>query len=99
MLREAAPVYEHPLGFWILTGYEDVFWLLRAGLSVEDRNMADGPLTQLREQMRGDDQPARADAQDEDGARGTTLHSTRQPAQPDRGRASSQRRYRAAPAT
>jgi cytochrome P450 len=56
-LRAAAPVYEHPLGFWLLTGYEDVSWLLRAGLSVEDRNVADGPLKQLREQMRGDETP------------------------------------------
>lgn len=56
-LRAAAPVYEHPLGFWLLTGYEDVFWLLRAGLSVEDRNVADGTLKQLREQMRGDEMP------------------------------------------
>jgi len=54
-LREAAPVYEHPLGFWLLTRYEDVSWLLRAGLSVEDRNVGDGPLKQLREQMRGDE--------------------------------------------
>src|SRR5215831_6422749 len=50
-LREAAPVYEHPLGFWLLTCYDDVSWLLRAGLSVEDRNIADGPLRQLRDQM------------------------------------------------
>jgi cytochrome P450 len=54
-LREAAPVYEHPLGFWLLTRYEEVSWLLRAGLSVEDRNVGDGPLKQLREQMRGDE--------------------------------------------
>src|SRR5262244_3069684 len=56
-LRDAAPVYEHPLGFWLLTCYDDVSWLLRAGLSVEDRNMADGPLKQLRDQMRGDEMP------------------------------------------
>jgi cytochrome P450 len=56
-LREAAPVYEHPLGFWLLTRYDDVSWLLRAGLSVEDRNLADGPLLQLREEMRGDEMP------------------------------------------
>jgi cytochrome P450 len=55
-LREAAPVYEHPLGFWLLTGYEDVSWLLRAGLSVEDRNVADGPFRQLREQLYGPEQ-------------------------------------------
>jgi cytochrome P450 len=55
-MREAAPVYEHPLGFWLLTRYEDVSRLLRAGLSVEDRNVGDGPLRQLREQMRGGDE-------------------------------------------
>jgi cytochrome P450 len=55
VLRDAAPVYEHPLGFWLLTCYDDVSWLLRAGLSVEDRNLADGPFTQLREQMLGDE--------------------------------------------
>jgi cytochrome P450 len=53
-LRAQAPVYQHPLGFWLLTRYDDVSWLLRAaGLSVEDRNVAEGPLTQLREQLRG----------------------------------------------
>src|SRR5215475_1169891 len=56
-LRETAPVYEHPLGFWLLTRYDDVSWLLRAGLSVEDRNLADGPLRQLRDEMRGDEMP------------------------------------------
>jgi cytochrome P450 len=54
-MRDAAPVYQHPLGFWLLTCYDDVSWLLRAGLSVEDRNLADGPFTQLREQMLGDE--------------------------------------------
>jgi cytochrome P450 len=52
MLRAEAPVYEHPFGFWLLTRYEDVSWLLRAGLSVEDSNVADGPFRQLQEQMR-----------------------------------------------
>src|SRR5215813_336883 len=56
-LRETAPVYEHPLGFWLLTRYDDVSWLLRAGLSVEDRNLADGPLRQLRDEMRADEMP------------------------------------------
>src|SRR5215470_10943051 len=56
-LREAAPVYEHPLGFWLLTCYDDVSWLLRAGLSVEDRNLADGPLLELRDQLRGGEIP------------------------------------------
>ena len=53
-LRAEAPVYQHPLGFWLLTRYDDVSWLLRAGLSVEDRNVADGPFRELRDQMYGD---------------------------------------------
>jgi cytochrome P450 len=56
-LRAEAPVYQHPLGFWLLTRYDDVSWLLRAGLSVDDRNLADSPLTQLREQMYGSEMP------------------------------------------
>ena len=59
-LRAEAPVYQHPLGFWLLTRYDDVSWLLRAGLSVEDRNVADGPFRELRDQMYGDE-IARAD--------------------------------------
>ncbi|MDR0341825.1 MAG: cytochrome P450 [Nocardiopsaceae bacterium] len=48
-LREAAPVYQHPIGFWLLTRYDDVSGLLRApGLSVEDHNVT-GPLVELRE--------------------------------------------------
>jgi cytochrome P450 len=54
-LRAEAPVYQHPLGFWLLTRYDDVSWLLRAGLSVEDRNVADGPFRELRDQMYGDE--------------------------------------------
>src|SRR5215472_2988826 len=57
-IRAAAPVYQHPLGFWLLTRYDDVFWLLRAGLSVEDRNVANGVFTQLRDQLRGDESPS-----------------------------------------
>jgi cytochrome P450 len=54
-VRAAAPVYQHPFGFWLVTRYEDVSWLLRApGMSVEDRNMADGPMQQLREATYGD---------------------------------------------
>jgi cytochrome P450 len=53
-LRAAAPVYQHPFGFWLLTRYEDVSWLLRGSLSVEDRNIATGPFLQLREQMYGE---------------------------------------------
>jgi cytochrome P450 len=57
VLRAEAPVYQHPFGFWLLTRYDDVSWLLRAGLSVEDRNVADGPFRQLREQVYGDQLP------------------------------------------
>jgi cytochrome P450 len=53
-LRAAAPVYQHPMGFWLLTGYEDVAWLLRAGMSVEDRNVAEGAFRELRDQLYGD---------------------------------------------
>jgi len=53
-LRAAAPVYQHPLGFWLLTCYDDVSWLLRASLSVEDRNIAAGPFLALREQLYGE---------------------------------------------
>ena len=58
-MRERAPVYQHPLGFWLLTGYDDVSWLLRApGLSVEDDNVAaDSLLRQLREEVYGDGAP------------------------------------------
>ena len=54
VLREESPVYQHPMGFWILTRYDDVSSLLRSGLSVEDRNIADGPMLQLRRAMYGD---------------------------------------------
>ena len=57
VLRSEAPVYQHPFGFWLLTRYDDVSWLLRAGLSVEDRNVADGAFRQLRDQMYGDQLP------------------------------------------
>ena len=50
-LRSGAPAGRHPLGFWLLTRYEDVSGLLRAGLSVEDRNITDRQLIELREQM------------------------------------------------
>jgi len=58
-MRERAPVYQHPLGFWLLTAYDGVSWLLRApGLSVEDDNVAaDSLLRQLREEVYGDGAP------------------------------------------
>jgi cytochrome P450 len=58
VLRAEAPVYQHPFGFWLLTRYDDVSWLLRAGLSVEERNVDDGPFRQLRDQMYGDQLPS-----------------------------------------
>ena len=48
-------MYEHPFGFWLLTSYEGVSWLLRANLSVEERNVAPSPFFELREQMYGED--------------------------------------------
>jgi cytochrome P450 len=54
-LRERAPVYQHPMGFWVLSRYADVSWLLRAGLSVEIRNVSpDGMLAKMREATYGD---------------------------------------------
>jgi len=43
-MRDTDPVHEHPLGFWFVSQYDDVAALLRSGLSVEDRNLADGPV-------------------------------------------------------
>jgi cytochrome P450 len=60
-LRAGAPVLHHPLGFWLLTRYEDVAWLLRANMSVEDRNVTDSIIVELREQMYGDSQASRTD--------------------------------------
>jgi cytochrome P450 len=58
-LRESERVHLNPMGFWLLTGYEDVAWLLRAGLSVEDRNVAQGTFRELREQLYGTEEPDR----------------------------------------
>jgi len=58
VMRAEAPVYQHPFGFWLLTRYDDVSWLLRAGLSVEDRNVTDSTFRQLQDQMYGDQVPA-----------------------------------------
>ena len=54
-LRDGAPAGRHPLGFWLLTQYEDVSGLLRAGMSVEDRNITDRQLIELREQLYGEE--------------------------------------------
>jgi cytochrome P450 len=54
-LRAGAPAGRHPLGFWLLTRYEDISALLRANMSVEDRNITDRELLSLREQMFGEE--------------------------------------------
>jgi len=38
-LRAAAPAYEHPLGFWIISRYEDVSRLQRSAHSVDEANL------------------------------------------------------------
>jgi cytochrome P450 len=53
-LRASAPVHDNPIGFWILSRYEDVSALLRSGLSVEDANAGPGPLRDLNEAVYGD---------------------------------------------
>jgi cytochrome P450 len=56
-VRAQAPVFRHPFGFWLLTRYEDVAFLLRAGMSVEDSNITDRELLDLRQLMYGDEAP------------------------------------------
>jgi len=58
-LRSGAPAGRHPLGFFLLTRYEDVSGLLRASMSVEDRNITDRQLLELREQVYGEETPRR----------------------------------------
>ena len=61
VMRAKAPVYAHPFGFWLLTGYDEVSWLLRAGLSVEDDNLAaDSMLRQMRAELFGGAESPRA---------------------------------------
>jgi cytochrome P450 len=43
-MRDVDPVHEHPLGFWLVSRYDDVTALLRAKLSVEARNLTGGPI-------------------------------------------------------
>jgi cytochrome P450 len=54
-LRAGAPAGRHPLGFWLLTRHEDISVLLRANMSVEDRNITDRELIELREQLFGEE--------------------------------------------
>jgi cytochrome P450 len=53
-LREAGPVHENPLGFWVVSGYDEVRGLLRAGHSVEERHVAPGPMQELNDAVYGD---------------------------------------------
>src|SRR4029079_2753534 len=55
-LRAGAPAGRHPLGFWLLTRYEDVAALLRAHMSGEDGTIPDRELLSLREQMFGEEE-------------------------------------------
>ncbi|MFI7678472.1 cytochrome P450 [Actinophytocola sp. NPDC049390] len=50
-MRDVDPVHEHPLGFWLVTRYDDVTALLRAKLSVESRNLAGGLIADQYEQL------------------------------------------------
>ncbi|HET7312176.1 MAG TPA: cytochrome P450 [Mycobacteriales bacterium] len=51
-LRRANPVEQHELGFWALWRYADVFEVLRARLSVEDRNVThQGPMASVYDQV------------------------------------------------
>jgi cytochrome P450 len=53
-LRSGAPAGRNPFGFWLLTRYDDISGLLRAGMSVEDGNITDHELLSLREQVYGE---------------------------------------------
>jgi len=53
-LRAASPIYEAPLGFWLLSEYEDVAALLRSGHSVSERHLAPSPLRDLNRAAYGD---------------------------------------------
>ncbi|QLH25421.1 cytochrome P450 [Streptomyces sp. Rer75] len=56
-LRREVPVHEHPGGFWMLSRYQDVFDLLRSGLSVEQRHVAPGPFRDAYEKAGVTDEP------------------------------------------
>jgi len=46
-VREQTAAYQHPLGFWLVTRYDDVAALLKSGNSVDDDNLAEGPMRDL----------------------------------------------------
>ena len=54
-MRQQAPVYQHPFGFWLLTGTTTCPGCCGTGLSVEDDNVAAcSLLRELREEAYGD---------------------------------------------
>jgi cytochrome P450 len=54
-LRAGEPVHQHPMGFWLLTRYEDVNAVLRSGMSVELRNLGGGRLREQRQEAVGEE--------------------------------------------
>ncbi|OZM75168.1 cytochrome P450 [Amycolatopsis antarctica] len=54
-LQVRAPVYEHPLGFWMLSRREDVFAFLRSQQSVEARNIDGGDMRRMATEAGMDD--------------------------------------------
>lgn len=42
-LREHAPAYHHPLGFWVVSRYDDVTRLQRSGHSVDEKYLTSLP--------------------------------------------------------
>jgi cytochrome P450 len=52
-LRAADAAYAHPLGFWVTARYQHAHDLLRASMSVEERNVV-GPMADLNAAMFGD---------------------------------------------
>lgn len=53
-LRAADPVHESPLGFWMLSRYDDVTALLRSGHSVDDSKVGPGPFHDINDAVYGD---------------------------------------------
>jgi cytochrome P450 len=49
-MRRLAPVHKHPLGFWVLSGYDDVYALLRSNSSVQQGKVAPGAFRKTYEQ-------------------------------------------------
>ena len=50
-MRDLDPVHQHPIGFWLVTRYDDVAALLRANLSVEIRHVGRGAIADQRRQL------------------------------------------------